>query len=129
LRNRKSDAKALSTQADISFASTMETRSSKLSSTSAGDQPSDPRRRKRRAAGRPLDLKPIKVWRDDKETQTSGEDEDLSPEQQAEFEALKAELVRLTLELCPAITPEEPDESDDGNDDSNNNEDEPMDSD
>ena len=100
----------------------METRSLKLSSSR--DQPSDPRRRKRRATGKPLDLKPIKVWKDDKETQTSGEDEDLSPEQQAEFEALKAELVRLTLELCSAITPEEPDDSD-----SNNNEDEPMDSD
>jgi hypothetical protein len=70
--------------------------------------PRDPRRRKRGVPKQELDFKIIKIWQEEKSTQTEDLDFEWTQEQQNSLEELKIQLTRITRELFIVKTPDSP---------------------
>lgn len=73
-----------------------------------GLTPKDWSRRKRGSSQPELDFKIIKIWQEDKSTQTEESDFEWTQEQQDSLKELKIQLYRVTRDLFTADSPDSP---------------------
>jgi len=79
-------------------------------------KPVDPRRKQKTVVvnHQPTELRIIRIWTTEKETQTEPEDFTWTQQQQNEYEEFKRALMRFTVELFTIVSPEEPDQEHQG---------------